>query len=549
MQKILPFFVKQTGYRAAAMDKQNFFSIIISGHHPFVTPSQESGFSEEERDFFESISDTWLPLLELFETMEREGFPFQIGMVLSSSLCDMFQNNRLMERYLEWLDKRILFGSRELKRCAANKDTIALADQYYKRDCWRKTAMTEQYNMDLLAVFSDFQKRGRLEILITSATQSFLPFYVSMEEAIRAQIETALIHHRKYFNWFPQGFWLPELGWTEKLGDYLVEYGIKYTIANAHALILGDPPAENGFFSPVKSSSELILFGQDSSAAQDLENALHSQLEVFRSSHDVGYEISAKALKQVLDSINGRCSTGYCYWAGTGKNKRLYYNPLLAEEKTAIAAKDFLKQRLFRLETASQYMENPISIWTFDADTLLRSWHEGTFFLKTLIKEMINSENSLQHCTPGSYLNSLTYPLQQIEACYSSSLENGYAEPLLDASNDWIYRHIFRSVQRMAEMTERFSEDTGLKERALNQAARELLFAQNTDWSKALNPQYQGKISREYAQKELLGALRNFTTIYEALGSGHISTEWLTSLERKHNFLPHINHRVFGRKK
>ena len=531
------------------MDKQYFFSIIINGHHPFVAPSQESGFSEEERDFFEALSDTWLPLLELFENMEKEGFPFQIGMVLSSSLCDMFQNNRLMERYLHWLDKRIAFGSRELKRCASNKDTMALAEQYYKRDCWRKTAITEHYNMDLLTVFSDFQKRGRLEILLTSATQSFLPFYVSMEEAIRAHIETALIHHRKYFGRIPPGFWLPELGWTEKLGDYLVEYGIKYTITNAHALILGDPPAENGIYYPVKSSSGLVLFGQDSSAVQDLEQTLHSRLEVFRSSHDVGYEISQKALKQVLDSINGRCSTGYCYWAGSGKNKRLYYNPQLAEEKTAIAAKEFLKLRLTRLETASLYLENPISIWTFDADIMLRSWYEGTFFLKNVIKEIIYGENNLQHCTPGGYLDSPIRPLQQIEPCFSSALKNGYAEPLLDASNDWIYRHIFRSVQRMAEMTERFSEDTGLKERALNQAARELLFAQSTDWSKALNPQYQGRINKEYAKKELLGALRNFTTIYEALGSGHISTEWLTSLERKHCFLPHMNHRVFGRKK
>ena len=120
---------------------------------------------------------------------------------------------------------------------------------------------------------------------------------------------------------------------------------------------------------------------------------------------------------------------------------------------------------------------------------------------------------------------------------------------LLDASNDWIYRHIFRSIQRMIEMTERFSGDTGLMERALNQAARELLFAQSTDWSKALNPQYQGRINREHAKKELQGSLRNFITIYEALGSSHISTEWLTTAERKHGFLPLINHRVFGRKK
>jgi 1,4-alpha-glucan branching enzyme len=101
----------------------------------------------------------------------------------------------------------------------------------------------------------------------------------------------------------------------------------------------------------------------------------------------------------------------------------------------------------------------------------------------------------------------------------------------------------------MIEMTERFSGDTGLKERALNQAARELLYAQSTEWAKALNPQYPSRVGRDHARQEVEGALRNFTTIYEALGSSHISTEWLTALERKHSFLPFINHHVFGRKK
>jgi hypothetical protein len=39
--------------------------------------------------------------------------------------------------------------------------------------------------------------------------------------------------------------------------------------------------------------------------------------------------------------------------------------------------------------------------------------------------------------------------------------------------------------------------------------------------------------------------LRNFTTIYEALASSYISTEWFTTLERRHNVFPHINYRVF----
>jgi 1,4-alpha-glucan branching enzyme len=128
---------------------------------------------------------------------------------------------------------------------------------------------------------------------------------------------------------------------------------------------------------------------------------------------------------------------------------------------------------------------------------------------------------------------------------FSSWAYNGYAEPWLDSSNDWMYRHLVRSMERMTELAERFPDDTGLKERALNQAAREILLAQTSDWPRLLYEQD----STEYSRSQIENSLRNFTTIYEALGSNYISTEWLTNLERRHYVFPHINYRVFRRKR
>ena len=531
------------------MNTQHYFSIIIYCHHPFLCSPPKGDFTKEEQDFFETLSETWLPLLDLFESLENKALPFRLGMVLSASLCGMFQDTRLLERYIVWLDKRIEFGKKEIKRCAANKETKIMAEHYYESDCHRKTALTEQYGMNILDAFGNFQKKGCLEILLTAATNSYLPFYVSMEEAVRAQIETALIHHQKYFGKIPPGFWLPELGWTGELGNYLSEYGFSYTITDTHALVMGNPPPKTGFFYPVKTPSGLAVFGRDCTAVKDLEDHINSQCGIYRSCNDAGFELSAKALKQLLGAGNSRCSTGYRYWTVNSEKKNQYYNPEAALACAGSAANAFLDKRVSSLEAAGLYLENPISICTINAAEFFGQWYEGTVFLKTLL-EKIKGQKNLCLCTPEDYLLEIKKSsIQQTEPGYSSGLQNGYAELLLDASNDWVYRHIFRSIQRMVEMAERFSGDTGLKERALNQAARELLLSQSTDWSKALNPQYQGRVSREHAEQELEGALRNFTTIYEALGSSHISTEWLTALERKHPLLPYINHRVFGRKK
>jgi 1,4-alpha-glucan branching enzyme len=107
-----------------------------------------------------------------------------------------------------------------------------------------------------------------------------------------------------------------------------------------------------------------------------------------------------------------------------------------------------------------------------------------------------------------------------------------------------MYRHSMRALDRMIELAERFPNDSGLKERALNQAAREILLLQSSDWPKMLCRQEFS----EFARHQIEMALRNFTTIYEALGSNYISTEWLTNLEKRHNIFPHINYRIFRRK-
>jgi 1,4-alpha-glucan branching enzyme len=128
---------------------------------------------------------------------------------------------------------------------------------------------------------------------------------------------------------------------------------------------------------------------------------------------------------------------------------------------------------------------------------------------------------------------------------FSSCGDNGYAETWINASNDWMYRHALRALERMVELADRFPNDSGLKERALNQAAREIFLILASDWPKMLYKQE----SAEYARNQIERALRNFTTIYESLGSNYISTEWLTNLERRHNLFPFINYRVFRKKR
>jgi 1,4-alpha-glucan branching enzyme len=524
------------------MASRHIISLVLNAHLPYV---RDILAPEEEHRFFQALSETYLPLLAALDRMEGDYIPFRIGLVLSPILCHLLEDELLRERFLDYMDKQIDFGLREMERTKGGEQQ-ALAKMYYDKAVDRRVAFAERYEGNFLKALDFYQRKGKLEILATAATYPFLPFLVPYPEAIQAQIEVAIASYRKHFGKYPQGFWLPELGWTAELAEHLRLYNFGYTIVEAHGLVFGKPSADRGTFYPVKTPEGILVLARDYNAGEEISRL--SRDEGYRDNDlDAGYELSLREIGSFLGYGGVRTSTGFKYW-GTActRKQRAAYDPRRASEKAVEHARIFLEHQSARLAEAARHMdESPISLCAFDADEFGRLWYEGPQFIEALFR-LSAGYRELQFFTPGEYLYKQDGArLQTSSPEFSSRGNNGYAEMWLDSSNDWMYRHLIRSLDRMRELAERFLDDTGLKERALNQAAREILLASASDWTRML---YEGD-SAEYARNQIEGALRNFTTIYEALGSNYISTEWLTTLERRHNLFPHINYRVFRRKR
>ncbi|MDR2784360.1 MAG: DUF1957 domain-containing protein [Treponema sp.] len=537
-------------------------------------------FSGEEPWFFETVSETWLPLLAMFDRLDRDRIPFRLSIALSPVLSSTLADEILIGRYLEYVDRQIEFGARELERTADNPRLYTLARYYYDQLIEKRILFTGRYEKNIMRALDFYQKKGRLEIMTTAATHPFLPLYAPFPETVQAQIETAIASHRRFFGRNPQGFWLPELGWAPELDEYLRSYNFSYTVVDTHGALLGrsgvhghanpgcaagfcgkacfpagTPPEESlaavrcGSFYPIKTPSQILVLIRDYYAHQDLfeSNGICFSPEYRDYSEDAGYELRRELIEPFLGEGGTRMPTGFKYYARScSSSKKAIYDAGKARYLAGVHARQFLDKRLLLLEQAETLMnETPISLCAFEADNFGRFWHEGPVFLETLFREGANREG-LQFMNPQEYL--FKQDIQQIETVmpeFSSWGTNGYAEMWLDASNDWMYRHVIRSLNRMVELAERFPNDSGIKERALNQAAREILLVQASDWPKMLyNQEFP-----DFARNQIEMGLRNFTTIYEALGSNYISTEWLTRLERRHCIFPNINYRVFRRKK
>ena len=504
----------------------------------------------EESWFFEALSETYLPLLMLFDRLEADHIPFRLGLSLSPIFVQMLGDELLQKKYAAYLDHQVELGKKEIERLGKGHSSLSgdspsgsllpLAQRYYDQAIDRRAVFTTRYECNIFKALDYYQRKRKIEFLAAPATHAFLPFLCPFPEAVQAQIETALSFYRYSLGINPQGFWLPELGWSKELDPFLRSYGFNYTITDSHGFVLGNPPPSRGVFSPVRTPQGIFVLARDFYACSDIAR-MQKDGPYRNNSRDIGYELPAEMLGPFLAQNGARCQTGYKYWQTGGTP----YDPFAAQTAAQEHARVFLENCCGRLESVSQHMQElPVSLCAFNADSFGRQWHEGPQFLENLFRLAANYRE-LQFMTPSEYLYQQRISGLEISLPeFSSWGDNGYAETWLDSSNDWIYRHLNRCIDRMIELADRFSRNSSLKERALNQAAREILLAMASDWPSFLSRQE----CTAYARHQVEDALQNFSTIYDALGSNYISAEWLTSLECRHEIFPSINYRVFKRK-
>ncbi|MEK7832481.1 MAG: DUF1957 domain-containing protein, partial [Acidobacteriota bacterium] len=95
--------------------------------------------------------------------------------------------------------------------------------------------------------------------------------------------------------------------------------------------------------------------------------------------------------------------------------------------------------------------------------------------------------------------------------------------------------------RRMVELAEKFPAADGLLRRALNQAARELLLAQSSDWAFIITT---GTMV-QYAIKRFNDHIHRFTKIYEMVNSNQINEPWLAEVETRDTIFQEIDYRVY----
>ena len=527
--------------------EKGYLAIILHAHLPFVRHPEAEDFLEEDW-LFEAITETYIPLIKVFDGLVRDNVDFRITISLSPTLISMFQDKHLQEKYLRHINKLIELSEKEIDRTRWDSRFNSLAHMYHDIFLESRRIFADDYKCDLVNAFRRFQDLGRLEVITCSATHGYLPLMeVARRPSVRAQVKVGVELYEKTFGKKPLGMWLPECGYNPGDEEVLKEEGIKYFFVDTHRILFGAPRPRFGVFSPYLTKSGVAVLGRDMETSKAVWSSVEgypgdwAYREFYR---DIGFDLDYDYIRPYINGDGIRINTGIKYYkiTGQGNNKEAYL-PEAAREKTAEHAGNFMFNREKQIEHLSGRMggRKPMLVAPYDAELYGHWWYEGPQWLDFLIRKVRYDQSTFKLITPGDYLK-LYKDYQVLSPSASSWGWKGYSEVWLEGSNDWMYRHLHKMAERMVEVAKANREAKGLLLRALNQMARELLLAQSSDWAFIMKTGAHAP----YANARFHEHAAHFTELYEELKENRIDEEYLKSCEDKYNLFPDIDYSIYS---
>ncbi len=523
-----------------------YLSLVLHAHLPFVRHPEYPDFLEEDW-LFEAISETYIPLIVAFKSLSQEGVRFRLTMSLTPPLCEMLIDPHLQDRYSHHLQRLCELSEKEVTRTAGNAMDFHSAALMYRRHYDECRRVFEAYDRNLVQAFRELQDDGYLEIITSGATHGFLPL-MSTDEVKRAQVQIARNNYIKHFGRPPRGIWLPECAFSPGDDRFLRELGLSFFLTDAHAILYGTPRPRRGIYAPVVTPEGVAVFGRDSETSEQVwsSDIGYPGDPVYREFYrDLGYDAKDyEYIRPYLHDDGVRRNVGIKYHRITGKSplhEKEPYVPEWALDRAALHAGDFLLNRQGQdRHLRGTLGREPIIVAPYDAELFGHWWFEGPKFIYYLCKKVHYDQDEIQMISPIDYLE--LYPDNQTQTPSASSWgAEGYNRVWINRQTDWMYLHQQVAETRMVSLAVEFPSAEGLIERALNQAARELLLAQSSDWAFIITT---GTMV-QYAVKRFKDHIHRFTRLFEMITAGSIDEDWLADAEGKDSIFQEIDYRVY----
>lgn len=453
-----------------------------------------------------------------------------------------------------------------------------LAEWYLNYYQGIKKAFNQRFNRDIIGAFRYLQDEGCIEITTSAATHGYLPL-LGRDSSISAQLKTGVTSYKRLFGRAPTGIWLPECAYRPAyitpegrvrpgIEYFLAENDLKVFFSETHAITGGLPvgvaagdvigpygdikrryviPATST--SPQRSATTYYpYYVSNSTAGLGAED--HSGVAVIGRNNRTGQQVWSADWGYPGDfdyrEFHKKAGTsGLQYWRVTGSKTDLahkdYYHPDWAAIKVEQHAEHFahLVEDLLR-EYNTRTGEYGLIASNYDTELFGHWWFEGVAWLGKVLRTLAKSA-SVELTTATRFITE--HPPTEVLNVPEGSWGAGGTHFTWDnGDTHWMWAPIHEAELRMEQFATGWYEPSDDELKVLNQAARELLLMQSSDWPFLVTT---GQ-AREYAIQRYSQHLERFNRLIESIDAKRPNTAAADEYYELDKLFPDIDYRWFA---
>jgi 1,4-alpha-glucan branching enzyme len=551
--------------------KKGAFTFVLHSHLPYVRKAGRWPHGEEM--LHEAMAETYIPLLNALFDLKQEGYRPRLTIGLTPILLEQLSDSECMKHFDLYLLERLELVGADLQRHQESKDATMLSLAEFYRDWYQsiRQAYHDRYGRNLVAAFRQLQDEGNLDIITCAATHGYLPL-MERNSTVYGQLKVGVETYRRHLGRNPRGIWLPECGYRpaytqdqwykpgieEFLADFNLGYFFTETQHVAGGQLVGkvagdvvgpyggvpkrklvvqvDPRPEAKSRTTMRPyyvrSANVAVYGRDERTGLQVWSAAHGYPGDF-----VYREFHRKD-----------AHSGLQYWRITGAKVDLgakeLYQPSPAMGQVRMHADHF--SRIVDEEVSQYYQATGkpgIVVSAYDTELFGHWWFEGVTWLKEVLRRLDKSD-VVELTTAGDYLEA--YPPDEVISLPESSWGQGGGHwTWLNPETEWMWPLIHNAEKAMEQLVAAHPQAEGLLHDVLNQASRELLLLESSDWPFLVST---GQ-AKEYASGRFQQHMARFNHLVSIANSGSVddsAMSFLASIADLDNPFPALDYRTFA---
>jgi 1,4-alpha-glucan branching enzyme len=527
----------------------------------------------------EAIAETYVPLLDALHDLENEGVAFHLTIGITPILAEQLADPLIIDHFVHFAAERAAWAGKDVSRFEEMGDTTMrdLARFYHHWYARTLTSFQDRYNRDILGAFRRLQDAGLVEVATSAATHGYLPL-LSRDSSIYGQLRTGVDAYRRHFGRDPKSVWLPECAYRpaileEENGEQIHRPGLESFVDSVGLeLFFSETHTVEGGRPVGKAAGEAIgpygmvprRYSVNLSPEEQREPGTTyqpywvgdapGQVAVLGRNNRTGQQVWSGTFGYPGDFFYREFHrkdgvSGMQYWRiggpGVDLGNKPPYEPERAAERVQDHAQHFvsLVAELLRDYHRESGKFGVISA-AYDTELFGHWWFEGIDWLKNVLRGLA-ARPEVELTTASSIIEE-HQPERVLVLPESSWGAGGGHFTWMNVDTQWMWPQIHAAERRMEELVRSYPEASGDRLELLNQAARELLLLESSDWPFLVTT---GQ-AKEYASQRFTEHVDRFNQLAQLVEDSDqldsAGRAFLASLAERDNPFPSIDYRVFA---